>query len=317
MTIAKRIDMPSRSAMGIVATTLAIGALASPRPADACACGCGVFDVGTSSMYASHAGGMLYGEYDFMDQDQNRSGTATAPADNNDDKDIRTGFYTVGLQYFFNRSWGVSAEVPYWHRRFTTIDEDSGDQVTNTHGAMGDIRLKGIYTGFSADMSTGLTFGVKLANGDSSYANFDPDTEIGTGSTDLLLGAYHLGNIGEGRWKYYVQAQWDEPVAHKSNYKPGAEGVAVLGAYFDGWQWGNAKLAPVVQVRGIYRRPDSGVDALVNDTGYTRLLASPGVELETGKVSVYADVALPVYTNNRGNQLFARQLWKVNIAYHF
>ena len=43
-----------------------------PNLSSACACGCGIFDVGTSSMYASHAG----------DQCQ------------------------------LNRRWGLSAEVP-------------------------------------------------------------------------------------------------------------------------------------------------------------------------------------------------------------
>ena len=71
---------------------------------------------------------------------------------------------------------------------------------------MGDIRIKGAYTGFSADMSTGLTFGVKLANGDSSYPNFDADTQIGSGSTDLLLGGYHLGRLSaDNRWTYFLQ----------------------------------------------------------------------------------------------------------------
>ena len=124
----------------------------------ACACGCGIFDVGTSSMYASHAGGMASFEFDYLDQSH-------------------------------NRNWGASLELPYWHRMFKTTDPDTGDIVSSTHGAIGDVRVKGVYTGFSADMSTGLTFGLKLASGDHSYANFDPDTQIGSGSTDLLLGA--------------------------------------------------------------------------------------------------------------------------------
>jgi len=49
----------------------------------ACACGCGIFDVGTASMFPTQQGGMVWTEYDFMDQNKNWSGTSQAPADNN------------------------------------------------------------------------------------------------------------------------------------------------------------------------------------------------------------------------------------------
>ena len=109
----------------------------------ACACGCGIFDVGTSSMYASHAGGMAFVEYDYLDQRHNRSATSTAPAASSVDKAIRSGFMTVGGQYQFNRRWGLSAELPYWQRFFKTTDPDSGDIVSSKHGALGGIRIKG------------------------------------------------------------------------------------------------------------------------------------------------------------------------------
>jgi hypothetical protein len=285
----------------------------------ACACGCGIFDVGTSAMYASHAGGMVSLEYDYMDQSHNRSGTSSASAADNADKAIRTSFWTLGGRYQFNRAWGLSVDVPYWHRYFQTTDEDTGQIVDFRHGAAGDIRLRGTYTGFSADMSTGLTFGVKLANGETDYPGFDADTQIGSGSTDVLLGAYHLGRLSaDNEWAYFIQAQWDQPVAHKDNYRPGAEGVAVAGAYYEGWSFASGwKLAPVGQVRAIYRRQDGGPDGLPDETGYSRILVSPGLELDAGKFRLYADVALPLYTNVRGNQLVANELWKLNLSYHF
>ena len=291
--------------------------LAFPGLSMACACGCGIFDVGTSSMYASHAGGLLFIEYDYLDQSHNRSGTSSAPAAANPDKAIRSSFYTVGGQYQFNRSWGVSVEVPYWDRYFQTTDGDTGKRVDFTHGAVGDIRIKGAYTGLSADMSSGVTFGLKLANGDTRYPGFDADTQIGSGSTDLLLGGYRLGRLtADNRWTYFLQAQWDQPISHQKNYRPGAEGVAVAGVYFEGWSTHAAwKFSPVGQLRAVYRRPDGGADALTADTGYSRLLVSPGIEVGKGDTRVYADVALPLYTNARGNQLFANAMWKLNVSY--
>ena len=293
--------------------------IAFPGLSLACACGCGIFDVGTSSMYASHAGGMAFVEYDYLDQSHNRSGTSAAPAANNPDKAIRTGFMTIGGQYQFDRAWGMTIELPYWQRYFQTTDENTGSIVASRHGALGDIRLKAAYTGFSADMSSGLTFGMKLANGDTGHVDFDADTQIGSGSTDLLLGGYHLGRMSaDNRWSYFLQAQWDQPLGHKANYRPGAEGVAVAGAYFEGWSTHAAlKFSPVGQLRIAYRRPDGGIDALTADTGYARVLVAPGLEVASGKLRIYADVALPVYTNARGNQLFANEMWKFNASYHF
>lgn len=292
---------------------------AFPGLSFACACGCGIFDVGTSSMYASHAGAMVFAEFDYLDQSHNHSGTAAAPAGDNPDKAIRSSFMTIGGQYQFNRRWGVTVELPYWERYYQTTDGGTGEIVAYRHGAVGDIRLKATYAGLSADMSTGLTVGVKLANGDTSYAGFDADTQIGSGSTDALLGAYHLGRLtADNRWSYFLQGQWDQPLVHKDNYRPGAEGVVAFGAYFEGWSTQrNLRIVPIAQLRAVYRRADGGADALVADTGYTRVLVSPGAELAWDNVRIYADVALPLYTNARGNQLFANEMWKINASYHF
>ena len=78
-----------------------------------CACGCGIFEVGTSSMFPNGSGGMAFLEYDFMDQHQNWSGTSSASADSNSDKEIRTHFITVGAQYMFNREHGLQLEIPF------------------------------------------------------------------------------------------------------------------------------------------------------------------------------------------------------------
>ncbi len=297
---------------------LALCASLAPHRAPACACGCSVFDVGTASMFPSSSGATAFVEYDTMDQNQNWSGRAQAPAAGNPDKRIRTDFVTAGLQYEFDRSWGVEVEAPYWRREFNTTD-DSGSIVDSTHGALGDIRVKGIYTGFADDMSTGLTFGVKLPSGDSSYRNFDPDTQIGTGSTDLLLGAYHLGNLSTaGEWRYFAQAQWDRPVVHKAVYAPGAEWDAAVGAYYEGWNvTSGLKIAPVAALTASVRGHDGGPLGDPGNTGYSRLLVDPGVEADFRHMSVYLDVGLPVYVNVSGNQLVASKFLRMNLSYRF
>jgi hypothetical protein len=292
---------------------------AAPGVSQACACGCGVFDVGTSLMLPNHSGGMVFLEQDFMDQNQNWSGTSRAPAANNEDKRIRTNFWTVGAQYMFNRSWGAMVEVPYWNRHFVTTDPDTGDQAAFHHAALGDIRIRGIYTGLSPNLSTGITFGLKVPSGDSTYANFDPDTQISTGSTDVMLGVYHLGALtADNQWSWFANAQWQEPIAHKDGYRPGTELNGVAGLYYAGWRFGSTtKLAPLVQINLSWRGHDSGLLSHPEDSGYTRAFVTPGLELDTGNARIYADVALPFYTNVSGNQLVATALYKLNLSFRF
>jgi hypothetical protein len=283
----------------------------------ACACGCGVFDVGTSMMLPTRAGGFAYLQYDSMDQNRNWSGAKSAPADDDMDKRIRTDFFTGGVRYMFDRSWGAMIDVPVVKRHFVTTDSN-GVVGSLDSGAIGDIRVRGVYSGFSPDMSSGLTFGLKLPTGPFKVPDFDRDTQIGTGSTDLLLGAYHVGRVpGADDWDWFADGQWDEPVLDSGGYRPGAEIDASLGSYYAGWSLGGVKIAPLAQVVGSLRWRDLGATADPADSGYRRVLLSPGLELMKDPVRVYADVGFPVYQFMNGNQLVASELYKLNVGWSF
>ena len=74
----------------------------------------------------------------------------TGAGGDNDDKEIRTHFVTAGFQYMFDRSWGFQVEVPYDDRNFKTTGGASGSDIVALNWAsLGDIRVEGIYTGFS------------------------------------------------------------------------------------------------------------------------------------------------------------------------
>jgi len=311
-----RVALSARTTL--LATSLLVGATFAPLSAQACACGCGVFDVGTGSMFPDGSGGTVFVEADFVNQNRNWSGTSSAPADNNADKLVRSEFYTAGVQYMFNRRWGIQVDVPYWNRKFTTQD-DTGDLSTNEHAALGDIRIRGVYTGFSPDMSSGLTFGLKLPTGDSNFPNFDPDTEIGSGSTDLLLGAFHRGHLSkDGKVGYFVRGQWQEPLQTKSNYRPGNELIGVVGAYYQGWTHADSfAITPILQVTAAYRGHDGGIDGHPEDSGYTRLIVAPGLEMHFSKIRVYAEAGFAVHDNVSGNQLVSRQNYKLTAFYSF
>jgi len=302
------------AALGLVTATVSL----APNAALACACGCGVFSVGAGNLMPDGTSGTLFVEYDFMDQSRNWSSGSSAPADNNADKKIRTDFLTVGGQYRIARDWTVTAQVPFWNRSFTT---DTGDGIaTFNHAALGDVRLTTTYTGLSKDMSLGLIAGVKLPTGDHSYANFDPDTEISAGSTDVLLGAYKQGTLNrDGTTSWFVQGLWDKPVAWRSNYRPGEELDVAAGVSWTGWSLagGKASLAPVMQVIASVRARDHGSDGVPGDSGYERAVLAPGLELQSGPWRVFADVGIPVYQRVNGNQLTAPVLFKAMLSRSF
>jgi hypothetical protein len=289
-----------------------------PGAAFACACGCGVFDVGTGAMMPIDTGGTVWLEYNYMDQNINWSGTSHSSPVNNSDKEIITNFLTAGGEYMFNRSWGAEIDVPYWTRGFNTTDAN-GDLAGYHHAAFGDVRVKGIYSGFSDDMSSGLTYGLKVPTGDYHYSNFDRDTEIGTGSTDWLLGGYHQGALTEdAKFNWFASGQWDHAFTVASHYRPGDEWDAALGSYYNaGSIVGNDKIAPLLQLIGSYRVHDVGMAANPQDSGYRRVLISPGVEYDVNAVKLYADVEVPVYQNVNGNQLTAPVLTKLVVGYNF
>ncbi len=228
----------------------------------------------------------------------------------------------------FNRSWGLQLAVPYEYRYFRTTSVAPGNPIVSfRYGDLGDIRLEGIYTGFSPDMSAGITYGFKLPTGNytynNSYGDVDRDSEIGTGSTDLLLGGFFrhnytsLPNLG-----WYAQASFDLPMLTRDGYRPGVELDAAAGLYYHGLSIGKVKITPVAQVIASERTSDSGPNAAYDtfgqpQSGYQRVLLSPGIEFDLHPVMVYADVELPVYEHTTGNQLIAPALFKFIISYSF
>jgi hypothetical protein len=306
------------------AATMAAAALV-PNNARPCACGCGVFDVATSSMLPDGPGGTVYVQYAFQNQNRNWSGYSPAPGENNADKAIQTSFVTTGLQYMFDRDWGMQLEVPYAYRHFTTTGGPDANTIeTANWGSLGDIRLEGIYTGFSQDMSTGLTLGLKLPTGNFShedaYGDIDRDTQIGTGSTDVLLGGFHRSLLDkDGHWTGFIQGLADLPFLKQADYRPGFEFDAAAGVYYSGISCHGVRINPVAQIIGSLRTHDSGADSSMNpiSSGYQRILVSPGVEFHVHPFMIYADAEIPVYQYFKGDQLAANALFKIVVSYSF
>jgi hypothetical protein len=300
------------------AAAFALIASLAPSLAQACACGCNVFDVGANSLLPMGTKLTAYVDYDFMDQNQNFSGVRDAPAANNSDKKLKSQFLKLGVEYRFNDDWKVTVDVPVADREFHT--DDGGGVQGFHHTALGDVRITASYSGFSKDQSSGLILGVKLATGDFKYSGFDRDTEIGTGSTDLLVGGYHIGSLTtDETWRYFTQVIADLPVASQGGYDPGAEVDGAVGVSYGSGKLiaGHFRITPILQVIASQRAKDTGPAANPDGSGYTRVMLSPGIQVSSGLWSLYGDVEVPVYQHINGDQLVAPVLFKMIVSRSF
>jgi len=271
-----------------------------------------------------------------MDQDSNREAGHAASPDDNSDKRIQTDFYTLGINYVIQHKWMIMAELPVFHRNFTTTGADaSGNPLVETVPLtdLGDAMIRVDYTGFAPDMSTGLGVGIKLPTGRytspiDQYGGYpyDRDSLPGTGSTDLEVNGYHVGHLG-GAARWFLQAQYKFAVATRDGYRPGNEIDGGFGLTYD-LPAGKAILSPTLQLLGSIRAHDSGAEADPLNSGYQRLLLAPGLRVQiTRKLSVYGDVAFPIaqYTNaassvaieGTSGQLAAHALFKLQVNYGF
>jgi hypothetical protein len=319
--------------------------------ARACACGCSVFDVGGLNLpQENDSGGRIFFEYWSGDQNQNYIQSSRAPAALNSDKVINTQWYNVGFEYMFNRDWGVMVRIPTTNRTLTT-DTGSYAGVTSFNSkSIGDVEIMGMYTGFFNDMSTGVMFGFKLPTGTFTAPGIDRDTQIGSGSTDLLLGFFHRGLLtGDNAWQYFMQGMWRQPFLYRDaadpqgffdgnlgvvqSYHPGMQVDGALGIVYNNWYnvLGFDKISPLGQVILSHRDHDNGTAADQLNSGFDRVMLSPGVEFtkvldeaNNRVLKFYGDIEFPVYyranaANNAGTdgQLVAPYLIRLVASYNF
>jgi len=187
---------------------------------------------------------------------------------------------------------------------------DYSSYASSSDSGIGDIRVIGRYTGFSADKAAGVIAGIKLPTG-STDANFndsitplDRSLEIGTGSTDVILGGFVTGTIAGYGW--FAQGTVQHAVATKTivgaDYRPGDAYALNTGMRYAKF---GARFTPMLQLNYIHRASDD-VGGTPLDGG-TLVYLAPGASLRVGGgTSVYGFVQLPVYQDVNGLQLSPR-----------
>ena len=325
-------------------SALALSPLAVMDNALACAaCGCTLSkDWGTQGI-STTPGLTADLSYDYIDQSQQRYGNGAASQDRinalnaagQEIEDYTTTRTTTASLNYTSDTWGVSVQLPFVQRTHGTFGDGGAypattDYASSSDNSIGDIRVVGRYTGFSADKTAGIIAGIKLPTG-STNANFndgatplDPSLQIGTGSTDIILGGFTTGSVGMFGW--FMQGTVQHAVATKSfagdDYTPGD--AYSLNAGIRHAKFG-AKFTPMLQLNYIYRRPDTGVAAAPPDaltggpgSGGTLVYLAPGALIRVGSgTSIYGFVQLPVYQHVNSLQLSPRYILTLGVSHAF
>jgi hypothetical protein len=255
-------------------------------------------------------------------------------------------YVNLGATYRFDADWGLAFVVPYVIRDHDTYgtqpapytpDETAPNQVSNAHIAgLGDVKLIGSYQGFLPRHNLGVQFGVKLPtghyggeqddgelighpatfhSGPNLGRSLDSSLQVGTGSTDLIVGAYYYQPISQN-FDMFVNGQFQAAVSEKmsrpgADFRPGNLASASFGLRYEA----RANWVPQLQINVLYRGADQGTFADRPDTEGTVAYVSPGIGASlTKNLQFYAFVQVPVYSHLQGYQLFPRWTGTVGLS---
>ncbi|MBN8745318.1 MAG: transporter [Thiomonas arsenitoxydans] len=354
---ARHLPAPQSRALRAASLACSAMALAFPLSAHACAtCGCSL-STDAAMGYSAASGWRVNLQTDYINQSQLRTGThsvsaasvaALNPAAGQEvEHDTINRYTTLGLTYSPNANWSVNLQIPYIDRSHSTYGAATPDQITagNLSGAtlrgLGDVKLIGSYQGLLPTHNVGLQLGLKLPTGRYGGPNADGtgtvgrnpvafsrgpsagqlvDTSLqpGTGSTDLIVGAYAYQAISQD-FDAFVSGQFQAAVAHKldtpgEDYRPGNLASLSFGLRDEA----RPDFVPQVQVNITHKSHDQGALADTADTAGTVAYLSPGLSATLVKGwQAYGFVQLPVYSRLDGYQLFPHWTASLGISTAF
>lgn len=301
----------------------------APQAMACSACGCTLNSDWASQGLAASGGWRFDLRDDYFDQDQLRSGTdavsrssVAIPNDEEVQQYTVNRNVTASLDYSPNKDWGVNVSMPWFDRSHATIAEGDTDVSTSHDSGIGDLRIVARYSGFDAQRATGLLFGVKLPTGntDDRFETgpqqgeiVDRGLQLGSGTTDVIVGAYHFGAFNRS-WSYFGQITAQQALNSHDGFKPGTGLNVNLGVRYNL----SETFVPQLQINARAEKREQGVNADIDNSGATLVYLSPGVTWNpTRKFSVFAFVQAPMYQRVNGLQIEATRFVSVGMHYHF
>ncbi len=264
--------------------------------------------------------------YSYARADRLRAGssriTPEAPSGSDEEiENMRTINQVLNLEadYAINPSWNISLGLPllmrdHAHTFDSSISGPFPQEAKFTE--LGDIRVIGRYRLDAADhhfQGRGIRIGLKLPTGaiDKTMTPQDPTgdptnpslahpldraSQPGSGSTDVILGAYCFDSAPGSDWGWFVSGQVQAAILTRDNFRPGTELNFDLGAHYGL----GPSLTALLQVNAQHRERDSGSNANPASGGYS-LNLSPGLSYALRpETQVYGlvQIALKQYANS-------------------
>jgi hypothetical protein len=176
----------------------------APISALACAtCGCSLSSEAAMG-YSATPGWRASLEFDFINQDQLRSGTGSissaqvaaindAGGSQEVEKQTINRYFTLGLNYIPDADWNFNLAIPFIDRGHTTYGEAtnplSPDQISGASvGSLGDMRFIASYQGLLPTHNLGIQLGIVLPTGNYGGPNADGTGIVGRKPVEFNAG---------------------------------------------------------------------------------------------------------------------------------
>lgn len=324
---------------------LMVGLSVVTSDALACAsCGCSLSSDPITG-YTETEGWRINLDYTFINQNQLRNGGSAASASQafaaGQEAEHKTinRYTNFGITYNPNADWNFKAIVPYVSRSHSTYgsgDPSAVPLISSRDSGLGDIKLLASYQGFLPKHNLGVQIGIKLPTGNygglakdgvkvvgknptrfSDGSILDASLQLGTGTTDLIVGAYYYQALSEN-FDGFVNGQFQTAISQKldqtdADYRPGNQATLNAGLRYQGFE----KVTPQLQVNMIHKTHDHGALSGVGTAGTVAYL-SPGLTVDVVKgVQAYGFVQVPIHSQVSDYQLLPRWTATVGLSYSF
>lgn len=328
----------------VISIIACLGALASTQVNACASCGCTVNSDWETLTSTSSSGWKFDLRYDYLDQDQLRSGTgkispvaASQIVNGGDPQEVekytRNNYLTLSGDYGVRSGWGVNVQVPYIFRTHSTLGTASdgvtagagGGQYDSSTSNFGDLKIIGRYQGFTPQHNLGVLFGLKLPTGSHTETGVSSDPtepgavpidrglQPGTGTTDGIVGVFYSDRVSK-YLGYSVNALYQSAFNSSDQFRPGNGTNLNVGLRL----MGNPAYMPILQLNARYVEHDRGAEADQTSTGGTLVYLSPGISAPINKnTTVYSFVQLPIYQRLNGVQLTPSFIASVGVRFSY
>jgi hypothetical protein len=306
---------PCASLAPLAAVLLAI---AAPFPPALASCGSAFCTVNTNwnaQLPLADTGTRVDLRFEYIDQRQPWHGdhevaVGALPRHHDEVRTLnKNGILTI--DHNFDANWGLTATLPLVSRDHEHIHNHAGGKLPENweFTQPGDARLLGRYQlqGNHPANVYGVMAGAKLPTGDFTVRNGTSDVaertlQPGTGTTDLLLGAFWNDTLPIPDSGWFAQVFGQVPFYKHAGFRPGYQLQADLGYTYHPLD----ALALTLQLNTVRKGLDSGPEAEREDSGSWTVSLSPGISYAVSdSANLYGFVQVPIYRYVNGMQLAA------------